>query len=74
MLTAVSSELRNTPAVCRASYVHPAMIDWFTDGSLQRRWDSASTRGSRFLLADERKLLRLLHAASRRRAPRAAAA
>ena len=74
MLATVSAELRNTPAVSRSSYIHPAIIDWFTDGSLQRRWEGASTRGSRLLLADERKLLRLLHVASRRRAPRAAAA
>jgi DNA topoisomerase-1 len=74
MLTTVSGELRNTPAVCRTSYVHPAILDWFSDGSLQRRWEAASTRGSRLLLADERKLLRLLHTASRRRAPRATAA
>jgi DNA topoisomerase-1 len=74
MLTTVSGELRNTPAVCRASYVHPAILDWYTDGSLQRRWTAASTRGSRLLLADERRLLRLLHAASRRRAARATAA
>jgi DNA topoisomerase-1 len=74
MLVTVSTELRNTPALSRSSYIHPAIIDWFTDGSLQRRWESASTRGSRLLLADERRLLRVLHTASRRRASGAAAA
>ena len=63
----VSDALGNTPAVTRASYVHPAIVDWFADGSLGRRWEQASGRGSRWLLREERKLLRLLRIARRRR-------
>lgn len=29
----VAAELGNTPAVCRASYIHPAMIDAYLDGT-----------------------------------------
>jgi DNA topoisomerase-1 len=31
---AVASVLRNTPAVCRNSYVHPAVVDAYLDGAL----------------------------------------
>ena len=33
MLKVVSAELNNTPAVCRRSYIHPAVIDTYLDGS-----------------------------------------
>jgi DNA topoisomerase-1 len=32
----VAAILGNTPAVCRASYIHPLIIDGWQDGSLQR--------------------------------------
>lgn len=32
----VAATLGNTPAVCRASYIHPAIIEGWQDGSLQR--------------------------------------
>jgi DNA topoisomerase-1 len=70
----VSDALRNTPAVARASYVHPAVVEWFEDGSLEQRWDAASARGSRLLLPEERKLLRLLKQANRHSGRLAAAA
>jgi DNA topoisomerase I len=56
----VSSHLRNTRAVSRASYVHPAIVDWYRDGSLPERWSAASASGNRRLLPEERKLLGLL--------------
>jgi DNA topoisomerase-1 len=59
-LEEVSSQLGNTPAVCRASYVHPSVLEWYMDDSLHTRWKQASGRGSRRLLLEERKLLRLL--------------
>lgn len=33
---AVSQRLRNTPAVCRKCYIHPAIFDSYTDGTLHR--------------------------------------
>jgi DNA topoisomerase-1 len=63
---AVSETLRNTPAVSRASYMHPLVIDRFVDGTLPDLWPSAAPRGPRGLDADERRLLALLR--SRRRA------
>jgi DNA topoisomerase-1 len=56
----VSSQLRNTRAVCRSSYVHPAIVEWYRDGSLPERWQEASARGSARLLPEERKLVALL--------------
>lgn len=36
---AAAGELGNTPAVCRKSYIHPAIIDAYLDGSLRRSWN-----------------------------------
>lgn len=36
VLKEVSSRLGNTPAVCRKAYVHPAVLDSFLHGELQR--------------------------------------
>jgi DNA topoisomerase I len=33
----VAAELGNTPAVCRASYIHPAVMAGWRDGSLRRK-------------------------------------
>jgi Topoisomerase IB len=32
----VAAHLGNTPAVCRASYIHPHVIEGWLDGSMQR--------------------------------------
>jgi DNA topoisomerase-1 len=54
VIKAVAAELGNTPAVCRKSYVHPAVIEAFTRDGFPR-----SRAGDR-LSADERRVLRLL--------------
>jgi hypothetical protein len=59
----VAAELGNTPTVCRASYIHPTVVDAFVDGTLTERWSSASGRGSPLLSLDERKALHFLEAA-----------
>ena len=64
MLSMVSSELNNTPAVCRRSYIHPEVIERYLDGNLGRDWAEASARGSRLLSPEERRLLHLLEAFS----------
>jgi len=69
----VAAELRNTPAVCRASYIDPRVIDAWHDGRLQRLVTPAAASHPREL---ERATLRLLrqkvpssHAAATRRKP-----
>ena len=64
MLSTVSSELNNTPAVCRRSYIHPEVIERYLDGNLRRDWAAVSARGSRLLSPEERRLLHLLEAYS----------
>jgi DNA topoisomerase-1 len=66
VLEVVSDHLGNTPAVCRASYVHPLVIDAYADGSFPETWSSASARGSRLLLPEERKLCAVLRPRRRR--------
>lgn len=51
--------LRNTPTVCRTSYVHPAVIDAYMEG---RVMGPATGRGPRALTGDERALLAFLRA------------
>jgi DNA topoisomerase-1 len=55
----VSRQLRNTPAVCRRSYVHPAVIDAFRSGSLAEAWQKPAPRVAG-LMPEERRLLALL--------------
>jgi DNA topoisomerase-1 len=59
---AVAGVLGNTTAVCRKSYIHPAVIDSYTDGSLlaaARRAPALSRPASR-LRPDEAAVLALL--------------
>jgi DNA topoisomerase-1 len=71
----VSSELGNTAAICRASYVHPMVIARYLDEgetiSLSRSRRAASNRG-RAHSPEERALIAFLerHFPERRRAPR----
>jgi DNA topoisomerase-1 len=59
---AVAAQLGNTPAVCRASYIHPGVISSFEDGRLGDLWVATSARGSAQLSPEERRLLRVLPA------------
>ncbi len=49
----VAGQLGNTPTVCRSSYIHPAVIEHFADGSLAERIGKG---------AAERRLLKFLDA------------
>jgi DNA topoisomerase-1 len=42
----VAAELGNTPAVCRKSYVHPAVVSAFTDGRLRSSTPEAVSTAS----------------------------
>jgi DNA topoisomerase-1 len=57
----VAGALGNTPAVCRSSYVHPAVIDAYLTGELALR----AAAGGRGLSADEARVLRFLTGAGR---------
>jgi DNA topoisomerase-1 len=56
----VSERLRNTPAASRTSYIHPALLDAFSGGTLRPLWQRAPARGPGLLSADERRVLRVL--------------
>jgi DNA topoisomerase-1 len=60
VVEAVAHELRNTPAVARASYIHPLVLDTYESGTLQRVWTSGPSRAGGGLIAEERRLLHLL--------------
>ncbi|KCV65764.1 eukaryotic DNA topoisomerase I, catalytic core, partial [Bordetella bronchiseptica 980] len=51
----VAARLANTPAVCRACYIHPGIVQAYLDGALPAR--GAAPAGPRGLAADERRLL-----------------
>jgi len=51
----VAADLANTPAVCRRSYVHAAVVDAFESGTLKRL-----ARGRRTTASRERLLVKVL--------------
>ncbi len=46
VIKTVSSDLGNTPAVCATSYIHPAILSDWSDGTFRTHWSKA-TRGSK---------------------------
>ncbi len=62
----VAQRLGNTPTVARNSYVHPDVVDLYVEGSLPELWTGRSARDSRWMLAEERRLLIVLRSARRR--------
>ena len=62
----VAGELGNTPAVARASYVSPVVVDEYLAGRTLEDFRGGRTAGPARMSVDERALLRLLRAASRR--------
>jgi DNA topoisomerase-1 len=64
VVQAVADELGNTRAVCRASYVHPVVVEAYLEGSLSRRWGRPVGARPAGLTVSERKTLRLLGRAS----------
>ncbi|MGE8407278.1 MAG: DNA topoisomerase IB [Pseudomonas sp.] len=57
MVKEVAAELRNTPAVCRTCYIHPALIEAFHAGGLAKLRLAAARKGLR---AEESLLMRFL--------------
>jgi DNA topoisomerase-1 len=63
----VATELRNTPAVCRKSYINPLVFDAWRDGSLHRRVNENFATAPR---RAERNALTFLRCAGRKQATR----
>jgi DNA topoisomerase-1 len=61
-IDAVAGVLGNTRAVCRKSYVHPAVIDAYMDGTLEAacRMRASRIRGAATLRLDEQAVVALL--------------
>jgi DNA topoisomerase-1 len=68
-IDAVAGVLGNTRAVCRKSYIHPRIVEAYTDGTIARAAGRQVTRRGR-LSADEMATLAILRAAA---APKSAA-
>jgi DNA topoisomerase-1 len=68
----VASDLGNTPTVCRASYVHPRVLESFATGELLDVWGTTPPRRARLTL-EERKTRALLTRRQRKRATEAGA-
>jgi DNA topoisomerase-1 len=64
-IEAVAGVLGNTPAVCRKSYIHPAVLDCYMDRTMNARLAGSIAQGVRRLAsklrADEVAALRILH-------------
>lgn len=62
----VADELGNTPAVCRRSYVHPAVLKAFEEDEMLARWIAARRSGAQRdgLSVEESAVMRFLEAGS----------
>jgi DNA topoisomerase-1 len=56
----VAEQLNNTRAVCRKYYVHPAVFETYTAGSLQHSLGNGNGAGRKGLTEEEQALVRLL--------------
>jgi DNA topoisomerase-1 len=65
---AAAIRLNNTRAVARAHYVHPAVVDGYTSGELERFLAGRRPAGDRWLDEDEQLLLAFLEANLEQRA------
>jgi DNA topoisomerase-1 len=66
-IDSVARRLGHTRAVCRKSYVHPAVIDHYMEGSLESVLSLVDDRTHRNLKAEEAAVIALLkHNVSRR--------
>jgi DNA topoisomerase-1 len=56
----VASRLRNTPAICRKSYIHPAIVEAYLESELGRPRQPVPVSSGATLRSEERALLALL--------------
>jgi DNA topoisomerase-1 len=66
VMATVGQELGNTPAVAREAYVSPVVVDAYLAGRTLEDFRGGRTRGPARMSVDERALLRLLRATSRK--------
>jgi DNA topoisomerase I len=75
-IDAVAGLLGNTRAVCRKSYIHPAIIDAYVDGTMKRvlagRSGGGGGRGRGRLSSDESAVLAILRVLQKQSATKAA--
>jgi DNA topoisomerase-1 len=62
VMKAVAKQLGNTPAICRKSYVHPAVVQAFQEGSLSVDLPESLDA---MIIAAEKTLLKLLRKSRR---------
>ena len=62
----VAHRLRNTRAICRKCYVHPALVEAYLDGSLLRGRHGRAARRGHGLDADERWVARVIRTRTER--------
>jgi DNA topoisomerase-1 len=64
-ITNVANLLRNTPAVCRKSYIHPGILDGSLQGELEKNWQSFAEKDAiKGLALEESIVLSYLHTCS----------
>ena len=54
VISEVAADLGNTPTVCRASYVHPRVLDTYATGALHDAWSTTPPRRARLTLEERR--------------------
>lgn len=62
VVRAVAAKLGNTPAVCRAHYLHPALFEHYRAGTFLPAYEAHLSRGDDGLKPAERAVLRFLEA------------
>ncbi|MEP1094795.1 MAG: DNA topoisomerase IB [Cyclobacteriaceae bacterium] len=53
VIKTVSSDLGNTPTVCRSSYIHPTVLTDWVDGAFRTKWNNARSARKITLLSKE---------------------
>jgi DNA topoisomerase I len=71
-IDAVADKLGHTRAICRRSYLHPAVIETYLDGPLTSALGGAAIKTPAMLRADEAAALALLKRAAGRKVSKAA--
>jgi DNA topoisomerase-1 len=64
-IEAVAKMLGNTPAICRKCYIHPAILDGYTEGKMDSLLKGGRVRARGGLGAEEIALVRFLKAAAK---------
>jgi DNA topoisomerase-1 len=72
-IDSVARKLGHTRAICRQSYVHPAVIDVYLDGSLPATLERAAAKTAGPLRSDEAAALVLLRSRANSKVSKAAA-